>query len=296
LISTALKPAALAAVLAFCSTTAAAAASEAAWKADLADTNKAYAVLPHAMLKIQDAVYLGEGQTATLVGKKGLPGSYKWVPGVQTNGALTVSFAGGHPVIARNGATLSNPLADISVDADVDVQAYPTQVQANVPGIRVFVYNQQNPAAKAFKGVDYFPYDPGYVVKASFTPDAKITPHVFMTSRHTSKQFYRAGVASFVLQGKKFSLPFYTDTDDPKKVTGLSAFFTDGLTGKGAYGAGRYIDIDKFGAYPPKNFTIDFNDAYNPNCARSAFFTCPVAFDNLALTVRAGERDPHAKH
>jgi len=286
----------LASVLALSSTAAMAATSEAAWKADLAETNKAYAVLPHAMLKIQDAAYLGEGQTATLVGTKGLAGSYKWVPGVQANGALTASFVGGKPVIAMNGAALSNPLADVAVDKDVDVQAYPTQVQAGVPGIRVFVYNKQNPAAKTFKGVDYFPYDPRYVVEANFTPDAKITPHVFMTSRHTSKQFYRAGTVTFVLQGKTLSLPFYTDTDDPKKVTSLSAFFTDALTGKGTYGAGRYIDIDKFGAYPPKTFTIDFNDAYNPNCARSAFFTCPVAFDNLALAVQAGERDPHAKH
>ena len=79
--STMMKPAILAGLLALCSTAAAAATSEAAWKADLAETNKAYAVLPHAMLKIQDAAYLGEGQTATLVGTKGLPGSYKWVLG-----------------------------------------------------------------------------------------------------------------------------------------------------------------------------------------------------------------------
>jgi uncharacterized protein (DUF1684 family) len=291
-----IKCAVLAGFLAGSSTAAVAAQSEAAWKADLVETNKAYAVLPHAILKIQDAAYLGEGQTATLVGTKGIPGSYKWAPGVRPNGALTASFAGGKPVIAKSGKAVSNPLADVAVDTDVDVQAFPTQVQAGVPGIRVFVYNQQNPAAKAFKGVDYFPYDPGYVVTARFTPDKTITPHVFMTSRHTSKQFYRAGSATFVLQGKTFTLPFYTDTADPKKVTSLSAFFTDALTGKGTYGAGRYVDIDKFGPFPPKTFTIDFNDAYNPNCARSAFYTCPVAFDNLALAIKAGERDPHLKH
>ena len=91
-------------------------------------------------------------------------------------------------------------------------------------------------------------------------------------------------------------MPFYSDTNDPKKITSLTAFFTDALTGKGTYGAGRYVDIDKFGPFPPKTFTIDFNDAYNPNCARSAFYTCPVAFDNLALAIKAGERDPHLKH
>ena len=41
---------------------------------------------------------------------------------------------------------------------------------------------------------------------------------------------------------------------------------------------------------------IDFNQAYNPNCARSAFFTCPVAVDNIELAMTAGERDPHSLH
>jgi len=273
-----------------------AATPKAAWKADLVDTNKAYTATPHAILKIQDAAYLGEGNSASLVGKRGVPGSFKWVNGARTDAVLVAAFTGGKPVITKSGNALANPLADVAVDKDVDVQAYPTQVQAGVPGIRVFVYNQQNPAVSAFKGVDYFPYDPGFVVKADFTPDPKIPAHSFMTSRGTSKQFYRAGVASFLLRGEHFSVPFYTDTNEPKKITSLSAFFTDDLTGKGAYGAGRYVDAPAFKTFPPKSFAIDFNYAYNPNCARSAFFTCPVAFNRLALAVTAGERDPHAKH
>lgn len=291
-----MKSIALAAAVFAISSSAFAAAPEAAWKADLADTNKDYAVVPHAILKIQDAAYLGEGQSASLVGTHGNAASYKWVPGPQPNAVLIASFAGGKPVITQGGKALAKPLADIVVDKDVDVEAYPTQVQAGVQGIRVFVYNQQNPAAKAFKGVDYFPYNPTFVVNASFTPAPQILPHVFMTSRGTSKQFYRAGVARFTLAGKTFTLPFYSDTDDPKKIASLSAFFTDDLTGKGAYGAGRYVDPTGWHGFPPKAFVIDFNYAYNPNCARSAFYTCPVAFDHLALAVTAGERDPHLKH
>jgi uncharacterized protein (DUF1684 family) len=278
------------------SSPASAATPEAVWKADLADTNKDYTVVPHAILKIQDAAYLDEGSSASLVGTRGNPGSYKWVNGSQANAVLTAEFVGGKPVIKLAGKPVANPLASVPVDKDIDVQAYPTQVQAGVPGIRVFVYNQQHPAVKAFKGVDYFPYDPSFVVKANFVADSRISPHVFMTSRGTSKQFYRTGEASFLLHGRSFVLPFYSDTNDPKKISSLSAFFTDELTGKGAYGAGRYVDESDFHGFPPKSFVIDFNYAYNPNCARSAFFTCPVAFDHLALAVTAGERDPHAQH
>jgi hypothetical protein len=271
-------------------------APEAAWKKDIADTNKAYTVAAHAILKIQDAAYLGEGNSASLVGQRGVPGSYKWAQGEQPDAIVIAAFSGGKAVLKKDGKTLANSLADLAVDKDVDVQAYPTQVQAGVPGIRVFVYNQENPAIKAFKGVDYFPYSPAYIVTADFTPDPKLPARSFITSRRTSKQFYRAGVAHFTLQGRQFDLPFYADTNDPKKITALSAFFTDELTGKGAYGAGRYVDSPDLKSFPPKQFKIDFNYAYNPNCARSAFFTCPVAVDHVALAVSAGERDPHLHH
>jgi uncharacterized protein (DUF1684 family) len=248
------------------------------------------------MLKIQDAAYLGEGQRASLVGTRGNPASYKFVAGLAGDAVLVAAFVGGKPVLAKSGATLAQPLADIAIDKGIDVQAYPTQVQAGVPGIRVFVYNQDHPAAKAFKGIDYFPYDASFVVTAQFTADPKIPAHVFATSRGTSKEFFRAGEAHFVLDGKGVALPLYSDTNDPKKITALTAFFTDALTGKGVYGAGRYVDASTFHGFPPKTFTIDFNYAYNPNCARSAFFTCPVAFDRLPLAVTVGERDPHMKH
>ena len=109
-----------------------------------------------------------------------------------------------------------------------------------------------------------------------------------------------ASMGAFLLmagkKGKRFTLPFFSDSNDPKSMTSISAFFTDGLTGKVTYGAGRYVDVDGFGPYPPKNVKIDFNYAYNPNCARSAYFTCPVALDNLAMDVTAGEKDPHKAH
>jgi uncharacterized protein (DUF1684 family) len=286
----------LAATLLVTSAPAFAIAPEAAWKADLADTNKAYTSVPHAILKIQDAAYLGEGNSASLVGQRGVPGSYKWVQGEQAGAVLVAAYSGGKPMLKKDGKAVANSLADIAIDKNVDVQAYPTQVQAGVLGIRVFVYNQQNPAVKAFKGVDYFPYNPAFIVTAEFTPDPKLPAQSFITSRRTSKQFYRAGVARFTLQGKQISLPFYTDTNDPKKITSMSAFFTDDLTGKGAYGAGRYVDTPNFKTFPPKSFAIDFNYAYNPNCARSAFYTCPVALDRVAMAVTAGERDPHLHH
>ena len=73
---------------------------ETAWRAGIVDANKAWAKVPHAILKIQDAAYLGEGQSATLTGTKGKPDSYKWVPGKIQDGILTVTV----PKSAGRGA------------------------------------------------------------------------------------------------------------------------------------------------------------------------------------------------
>jgi uncharacterized protein (DUF1684 family) len=82
----------------------------------------------------------------------------------------------------------------------------------------------------------------------------------------------------------------YSDTDDPAKVKSLSVFFTDELTGKETYGVGRYMDMEVNGL--PMTVKLDFNEAYNPNCARSPHYNCPVATDKVPVALRAGEKKP----
>jgi uncharacterized protein (DUF1684 family) len=271
---------------------------EAQWKAGIADENKAYAQTLHAMLKIQDSVYLYNGEAAVLQGEAGKPASYRWSHDPKAHGVLTVALTAGKIVVTKQGEAV-DPKAigkSIPVDKDVDISGQETQVSAGVNGWRIFVFNQKNPAALNFKGVSYYPFDPAFRVTAHFTPDPKRPPRVFRTSRGTDKQFYHAGDASFTLKGKAVTLPFYAGSNDPRQMTDMSAFFVDDLTGKGAYGSGRYVDVSDYGKFPPSTVMIDFNNAYNPNCARSAHFTCPVAIDNIALPVQAGERDPHMAH
>jgi uncharacterized protein (DUF1684 family) len=288
-------PAALCAVLLF---TAAAPTPEADWKAGIADENRDYAQIPHAMLKIQDSVYLGEGARAVLTGRKGVPASWHWSLDARAQGRLAISFAKGRLSILEDGKNIdpAQVTKSIAVDKDVDIAGQPTQVQAGVNGWRIFVYNQQNPVAKNFKGVSYYPYDPAFRVEAAFHPDRALPAKIFRTSRGTGKQFYHAGDAVFSLKGRTVTLPFYTDSNRAAEIKDMSAFYTDELTGKGAYSAGRYVDVDGWRTFPPAKITIDFNMAYNPNCARSAHFTCPLAVDEIPVAMAAGERDPHQMH
>jgi len=65
--------------------------------------------------------------------------------------------------------------------------------------------------------------------------------------------------------------------------------FGDETNHSETYGAGRFLYAD-----PAKDGTVvlDFNRAYNPPCAFSAFATCPLPpkQNRLALRVDAGEK------
>jgi uncharacterized protein (DUF1684 family) len=269
-----------------------------AWKSGIEEQNKYYSQVPHAMLKIQDAVYLSEGETAALDGRRDQPASWRWTKKPAALDVLQISLKNKKLSVVRFGKP-ADPAAinkGLGLEKGMDVVGQPTQVSAGVMGWRIFLYNQANPAAKNFTGVSYFPYDQDFRVTAGFTPDPALPPRVFRTSRGTDKQFFHAGDATFTLKGRKTTLPFYAESSKPGEITDLSAFFTDQLTGKGTYGAGRYVDVGFFGRFPPAKLTIDLNFTYNPNCARSPYFTCPVAVDAIPVPVTAGERDPHAAH
>jgi uncharacterized protein (DUF1684 family) len=271
---------------------------EEAWRKAIAEQNKSYAETLRAMLKVQDSVYLADGQSAQLVGRVGEPASWRWSTAPDAPGTLSVSFQSGRLSVQQDGRPFDTAQVErgISIDKNVDVAGHSTQVAAGITGWRFFVYNQGSAAAKSFAGVSYFAYDPDFRVIARFQPDSTLPPRVFRTSRGTDKQFYHAGDAVFTLKGKPVTLPFYADANDPKQIKEMTAFFTDALTGNGAYGAGRYVDVAGIAEFPPSTVVIDLNQAYNPNCARSPHFTCPIAVDSIDLPVTAGERDPHAAH
>ncbi len=65
--------------------------------------------------------------------------------------------------------------------------------------------------------------------------------------------------------------------------------FRDKTSGVETYGAGRYMDLEKEG----DKFILDFNSAYNPFCAYSENYTCPLPpYENwLEISITAGEKN-----
>ena len=143
---------------------------------------------------------------------------------------------------------------------------------------------------KKFEGLDFFPFDSAFVVKATLkrTPDSEWFNMRTTTDRISKERVY--GVLSFQLKGISYQLNVYQGEEN-LETEGMEDYlflpFFDNTNGDTTYGGGRYIDL----AIPDGNvMTIDFNKAYNPYCAYNEKYSCPIVprANYLNLEVTAG--------
>lgn len=129
---------------------------------------------------------------------------------------------------------------------------------------------------KKIGGHNFFPIDGSYRVVATFERVAKPDLVEMETSSDRIAKYDKFGIATFELNGKAFQLAIY-QSHRSRKMEAYKDYlflpFTDLTTGEESYGAGRYIDLRI-----PEGDTIiiDFNQSYNPYCAYTAGYSCPV--------------------
>lgn len=144
-----------------------------------------------------------------------------------------------------------------------------------------------------FEGLDYFAYDSTYVI-ASKIRGCKGKPFEMVTTTERKPVYRKYGHIVFELNGVKSKLNVYQPVIDAKnKEYGDYLFipFRDKTSSHETYGGGRYIDI----TLPfNKIVTIDFNLSYNPYCAYSYRYSCPIppVENTLNIEVKAGEKTP----
>jgi uncharacterized protein (DUF1684 family) len=143
-----------------------------------------------------------------------------------------------------------------------------------------------------FEGLDYYEENEALILDVMVERFPDDEPIITMqTSTGDTQQYRRWGHFSFEVEGKEATLTIYSDPH------GHEFFmpFRDSTNGNETYGAGRYIDnhrpgMRKFGS---NRFEIDLNYAYNPYCAYSPAYSCPLPpRENwLKVPIRAGEKD-----
>jgi uncharacterized protein (DUF1684 family) len=136
-----------------------------------------------------------------------------------------------------------------------------------------------------FKGINRFPVNDLWYIKAKLVkPEQDFLMITNVLGQTTSNK--NAGKLVFEKNGRTYSLDVLDEGD-----ASLFIVFADKTSGVSTYGAGRFIVIPKPDA--AGNTIIDFNLAYNPPCAFTAFATCPLPpkQNRLDLSIEAGEKN-----
>jgi uncharacterized protein (DUF1684 family) len=146
----------------------------------------------------------------------------------------------------------------------------------------------------------FYPLDPAYRVIARFEKYADSPWFPMATSGRTPQTQRKYGLLTFKVHDTLVHLTIYQSQALMQKATTrdyLFIPFTDATSGIDSYGAGRYIDCvinDIVG----DRLVLDFNKAYNPYCAYTTGYNCPIPprENDLPVTIRAGEANYGKAH
>lgn len=151
-----------------------------------------------------------------------------------------------------------------------------------------------NEADTAF--LDFYSPDISWRVTAKFerTPDTQ--PFEMPTYSGRNARYQQYGILTFERNGKKYSLRVYQNLrlmTSQKYFDYLFLPFKDLTNDDFTYGGGRYLDLKTGDISPDNTMVIDFNKCYNPWCAYSDGFNCPIppAENHLDVKVEAGEQN-----
>lgn len=156
----------------------------------------------------------------------------------------------------------------------------------------LIVFDPQSPRFKEYKGLQYFPIDLSYRYELPLTRNPKPEEVVIMSTVGNTRRAERIGWFDFSVDDKPYRLEATPLLEPGVGENDISVFFRDATSGHESYGLGRYVDPKKL---PNGKFVLDFNMAYNPACAFSDHYNCPIPpkSNTLGVAIRAGEMDAH---
>lgn len=145
--------------------------------------------------------------------------------------------------------------------------------------------DRQSPTLTGFGGIERFPADARWRVPARFEPYDPPRRIAVPTVLETVVEQPCPGALVFEWAGEEHRL-------DPIAEEGDESWwliFADATNGDQTYGGGRFLVVPAPGE--DGTTVVDFNRAYNPPCAFSAFATCPLPprQNRLSVAVTAGE-------
>lgn len=148
-----------------------------------------------------------------------------------------------------------------------------------------------------FGGLSYFAFDKNYQMEVRFVKDIG-KKFKMPTSTERLPVYRRYGYIYFEHESVACTLEVYQNMalrKNKEYYDYLFIPFRDKTCGNETYGGGRYLD-----ARIPEGeaLAIDFNLAYNPYCAYSHRYSCPIPpeANTLKVAINAGEKTPPGDH
>lgn len=140
---------------------------------------------------------------------------------------------------------------------------------------------------------NYFPIDEKYCKKYKVysCPKETIT---MQTSANKEKEYNVVGWVKIIGPNREIDTLYILQSVVQIQSEEIKNYFfipfKDKTSGNETYGAGRYLDVTIHNG----KTTIDFNKAYNPYCAFSNRYNCPIPpkRNNLHFSVFSGEKTP----
>jgi uncharacterized protein (DUF1684 family) len=145
-----------------------------------------------------------------------------------------------------------------------------------------------------FTELPFFEIDSSFYVIAQFKRAKKKKTIKFKTSTDRRPKYEVYGTLTFSIHQKEYSLKVYQSESLREKEEFkdyLFLPFMDLTNGTSSYGGGRYIDLSIPNG---ETLPINFNTAYNPYCAYSGRYSCPVVPEEnfLNIKIMAGVKAP----
>lgn len=145
------------------------------------------------------------------------------------------------------------------------------------------------------KNIRYFDLNQDYKVVADVKLSDGEKPFELPTYSGITKTYIKYATATFKLNDNEVSLNLYRNLEVirmPQYKNYLFLPFKDMTNGKETYGGGRYMNLSTEDIADGK-IELDFNKTYNPWCAYSDGYNCPIPpFENhMKISIHAGEKN-----
>jgi hypothetical protein len=149
--------------------------------------------------------------------------------------------------------------------------------------LAVRIWDPQNKVRSNFGGCLWYPVDAKFRVTAQIRRFPEPKQVMIDDIVGIQRPGWLHAALSFELDGKQYTLEGEEQEDG-----NFDLIFKDSTASQDTYGAGRYLTTEPVHG---DSVVIDFNMAYNPPCAFTAFATCPLPRPEnvLPIAIKAGE-------